>query len=217
MSSVGAVLVQYCPSMESKYWLEADLGFYAECWRGTGLVPRRKSRTYAGSYERHGTAPVVNEEQCQYWLVLPQYGVHVYYFFNSTPWVGITYCELEWIISLSDNFLDSKVSSYFWNWKKSKFLVSEHTLILLLKTPAQTFSRGIILSEVPPQYWQTTPSRVTFWNNASTGPFGIRYYACTAPVPEILRRYWRSTEPIVNFYLGSFFCFSRVRKRHKNS
>ena len=68
--------------------------------------------------------------------------------------------------------------------------------------PAQTFSRGIILSEVPPQYWQTTPSRVTFWNNASTEPFGIQYHACTAPVPEILRRYWRSTEPIVNFYLG---------------
>ena len=30
------------------------------------LIPRRKSRTYAGSYERHCTAPVVNKEQCQY-------------------------------------------------------------------------------------------------------------------------------------------------------
>ena len=24
--------------MESKFWLEADLGIYAERWRGTGLV-----------------------------------------------------------------------------------------------------------------------------------------------------------------------------------
>ena len=71
--------------------------------------------------------------------------------------------------------------------------------------PAQTFSTGIILSEVPQQYWQTTPSRVTFWNNASTNPFGIQYYACTAPVPEILRWYWRGTEPIINFYLGGVF------------
>ena len=30
------------------------------------LLPRRKSRTYTGSYERHSTAPVVNEEQYQY-------------------------------------------------------------------------------------------------------------------------------------------------------
>ena len=29
-------------------------------------------------------------------------------------------------VSLWDNFHDSKVSSYFWNWKNSKFLDSEH-------------------------------------------------------------------------------------------
>ena len=55
-------------------------------------------------------------------------------FFNSTSLVRISYCELECIISLSDHFLVSKVSSYFWNWKNSNLLDSEHTLILLLKT-----------------------------------------------------------------------------------
>ena len=35
-------------------------------------VPRRKSLTYAGSYERHSTAPVVNEEHYQYWSLVPR-------------------------------------------------------------------------------------------------------------------------------------------------
>ena len=38
MPSVGAVLVQYCPRMESKCWLITDLGIYAERWRGIGLA-----------------------------------------------------------------------------------------------------------------------------------------------------------------------------------
>ena len=34
--------------------------------RVAARLPRRKSRTYAESYQRHCTAPVVNKEQCQY-------------------------------------------------------------------------------------------------------------------------------------------------------
>ena len=98
MPSVGAVLVQYCPSMESKCWLEADLGIHAERWRGTGVVlPQYGVKCWLeadlGIYAERwrGTGVVLPQYGVKCWLeadlgiyaerwcgtgsVLPQYGV----------------------------------------------------------------------------------------------------------------------------------------------
>ena len=73
MPSVGVVLVQYCSSMESKCWLETDLGIYAARWNGTGVVlPQYGVKCWLeadlGIYADrwHGTGSV-----------LPQYGVQM--------------------------------------------------------------------------------------------------------------------------------------------
>ena len=51
-------------------------------------ITQAKSRTYAGSYERHGTAPVVNEEQCQYWSLVPRQALARYWFsMESKCWL----------------------------------------------------------------------------------------------------------------------------------
>ena len=60
--------------MESKCWLEADLGVYAERWRGTGVVlPQYGAQMLARSRLESCT-----ERWRSTGLVLPQYGVQVY-------------------------------------------------------------------------------------------------------------------------------------------
>ena len=59
--------------------------------------PRRKSWTYVGSYERHGTAPVVNEEQCQYWSLVPRRALARYWYSTAPVWSP---CVLFFLIVL---------------------------------------------------------------------------------------------------------------------
>ena len=44
----------------------------------------KKCRTYVGCYERHRTATVVNEEQCQYWSLVGRPTL-VWYGFRTAP------------------------------------------------------------------------------------------------------------------------------------
>ena len=78
-----------------------------------------------------------------------------------------------------------------------------------ITAPVQIFGTGAVPFLVPPQYRQTTPSRVTFRTNTNTQPFSTRYYASTTPVPRSARRYWRGTKPVVNFHPGYSIIFPK--------
>ena len=56
---------------------------------------------------------------------------------------------------------------------------------------------------VPRQYLWTTFSHVTFQSHVGGRPCLWQQYTSTESVLEILLRFWRSTKPVVNFYLGS--------------
>ena len=55
---------------------------------------------------------------------------------------------------------------------------------------------------VPRQYRWTTSSQDTFRSRAGGRPCLCQHYASTAPVLQILLRYWSGTKPLVNFHLG---------------
>ena len=45
-----------------------------------------KSWTYAGSYEWHSNAPVLNEEQCQYGSLVTHQALAQYWFSTAPVW-----------------------------------------------------------------------------------------------------------------------------------
>ena len=51
--------------------------------------PRRKSRTYAGSYKPHCTAPVVNKQQCRYWSLVTRRALARYWYSTVPVWSQI--------------------------------------------------------------------------------------------------------------------------------
>ena len=55
---------------------------------------------------------------------------------------------------------------------------------------------------VPRQYRWTAYSQVTFRNRACGRPCLCQHYASTAPILQILLRYWCGTKPVVNFHLA---------------
>ena len=60
------------------------------------------------------------------------------------------------------------------------------------------------LCPVPRQYRWTNFSRVTFRSRAGGRSCLCQNYASTAPVLQILLRYWRDTKSVVNFNLGTY-------------
>ena len=54
------------------------------------------------------------------------------------------------------------------------------------------------------QYRWTTFSQVTFRSRSSGRPCLCQHYASTTTVLQILLRYWRGTQPVVNFHLAYY-------------